>query len=224
LPSVNNTRETTTGNHFAILGRLVLELLIPIGVLLILFIIKKVKNKTIETTPKTIALFIVLVGLSASLPLMVTLKQRGYYLVPALPYFILGISIILVPYLKYLFQNITDKQTKGLQLIGSVLLVAVFVFSFSQYGKFSRDSDKLSDIYKISNIVNEGSIISCSTELYTEWGTMAYLARVGGISITPNLENEYLIVLKNSVLPLGIEKVYTPLNLNLTTYQLYQKQ
>ena len=102
--------------------------------------------------------------------------------------------------------------------------MAVFVFSFSQYGKFSRDSDKLSDIYKISSIVNDDSIISCSPELYTEWGTMAYLARVGGISITPNLENEYLIVLKDNVLPLGVEKNYTPLSLDLTTYQLYKKR
>jgi 4-amino-4-deoxy-L-arabinose transferase-like glycosyltransferase len=224
LPSLNNTRETTTGNHFTILGQLFLELIAPISLLLILFTIKKVKKHSIEITPKATALFFVLVGLSASLPLMVTLKQRGYYIVPSLPYFILAASVFIVPYLKYLFQNITDKQTKGLQLIGSVLLVAVFVFSFSQYGKFSRDSDKLSDIYKISSIVSDGSIISCSSELYIEWGTMAYLARVGGISITPNLENKYLIVLKNSVLPLGIEKVYTPLNLNLTTYQLYQKQ
>lgn len=223
LPSVNNTRETTTGNHFAILGQLFLELVVPLGLLIILLIIKKIKNKTLETNPKTIALFFVLVGLSASLPLMVTLKQRGYYLVPALPYFILGISIILVPSLKLFIEKLTQKQTKGLQLIGSILLVAVLILSFAQYGKFSRDSDKLSDIYKISSIVSKGSIISCSPQLYTEWGTMAYLTRVGGISITPNLENEYLIVLKNEGLSLETEKNYTPLNLSLTTYQLYKK-
>lgn len=224
LPSLNNTRETTTGNHFAILGRLVLELLIPIGILLILFIIKKVKKQTTEITPKTTALFFILIGLSASLPLMITLKQRGYYLVTALPYFILGISIILVPYLKFFIEKLTQKQTKGLQLVSSILLVAALVFSFSQYGKFSRDSDKLSDIYKISSIISDGTIISCSPELYTEWGTMAYLSRVGGISITPNLENEYLIVFKNNVLPTELEKSYSPLHLNLKTYQLYKKQ
>ncbi|TXB66934.1 hypothetical protein FRY74_01770 [Vicingus serpentipes] len=224
LPSLNNTRETTTGNHFAILGRLMLELIIPTSILLILFIIKKVKKQTTEITPKATALFFILIGLSASLPLMITLKQRGYYLVTALPYFILGISVFIVPYLKFFIEKLTQKQTKRLKHIGSILLVATLVFSFSQYGKFSRDSDKLSDIYKISSIVNEGSIISCSPELYTEWGTMAYLSRIGGISITPNLENEYLIVLKSTKLPANINEFYRPLDLSLTTYQLYKKQ
>ena len=224
LPSVNNTRETTTGNHFAILGRLIIELIAPIGLFLILFTFNKVKKQSIEVNKKTTALFYILIGLSASLPLMVTLKQRGYYLVPALPYFILGISVFIVPFLKVLVEKLTQKQTKGLQLVGSILLVAALVFSFSQYGKFSRDSDKLSDIYKISSIVNEGSIISCSTELYTEWGTMAYLIRIGGISITPNLENEYLIVLKSTELPANINELYKPLDLSLTSYQLYKKE
>ena len=123
LPSVNNTRETTTGNHFAILGRLMLELIAPIGLFLILFTLKKIKKQSIEVNKKTTTLFFILIGLSASLPLMVTLKQRGYYLVPALPYFILGISVFIVPFLKVLVEKLTQKQTKVLQLIGTVLLM-----------------------------------------------------------------------------------------------------
>lgn len=224
LPSVNNSRETTTGNHFAILGRLFLELSFPIVILVTLLIFHKNKKITIELIPYKTILFFILIGLSASAPLIVTLKQRGYYLVTALPYFIIGLSFFIVPYLKILTKNISQKRVIHFRNVSYIFIAASLLFSFLQFGKYSRDELKIEDIKKITKEIPKNSIIGATPSLVTEWGTVAYLVRYGNISMITNDNQTYILTQSTENLPSNLKDSFKELDLNLNEYKLYKRK
>lgn len=223
MPSIEGSRENTTGNHFAILGRLVLELIAPMVLLLLSLLIAKRKRFQANFPFKKEGLFFLCIGLAASLPLTITLKQRGYYLVTALPYFILGISILLVILVLPLVEKIRTGVQKKLWMGSIVVLIGTLLFSVMQRGKFSRDEQKIKDVIQLVAHIPPNTTIAAHATLTTEWGTVAYLARMGNISLSADLDHVFLLLPKNEMLPEDQLKQYTPVPLHLTTYQLYRK-
>lgn len=89
---------------------------------------------------------------------------------------------------------------------------------FSDNGS-SRDSVLLSDVYKISAEINEGGIISSSKELQTNWLLIAYLSRIGYLSLDKNKQHQYLLITKGKTYP----KDYKKVNIDLELFCLLAK-
>jgi hypothetical protein len=156
-----NNAGSTTGNRFELLFILCQELL-PISSL-ILFFTKKYKavDHTDTTHYKTIVWFL-LIGLAGALPLMVTLEQRGFYLVTTMPFFAMAIAMWLVPRLTTLINKIRIEHIgfKIAKVFTLLLLLISIVFSIMQIGKCKRDEGVLKDIYTIGTIVPHHSIMN----------------------------------------------------------------
>ena len=57
----------------------------------------------------------ILLGLTGVLPLMISIKQSGFYLIPAFPFFAIGACILMYPFYFGRFKNISldpDLKTK----------------------------------------------------------------------------------------------------------------
>lgn len=221
--SIQGQRETSTTNHLYILYKLFLELVIPFGIILLLYIRNYSLKRTFLKLSKT-SVFFFLIGLSASLPLMITLKQKSYYLVPSIPFFAIGFGLIISKYLNENFCKMDFKYYNQFKWMSIVLLISVLAVSSQYIGKYSRDKEKLHDVYIITQYISKGNILGASYNLCSDWMLIAYLNRFGYISLDCKNKHEYFLTQKyTDMASLKLEN-YEELNLNLELYKVYQKK
>lgn len=198
---VFNGAESTTDNRFEIMGRLFMELLpIILASILIMFFTRKHKKLDDSTKMQYGTMgWIFLIGLSGSLPLMITFVQRGFYLVTVLPYFAIGIAMLIAPRLVLLINKI-KVESKGFRifkLVAIALLLASIVFTGSRLGKSKRDNNVISDIYEMGNIIPHGEIVSIPSDMMGEWSIRYYLLRYFYISMDMKKHHYFISWKKN---------------------------
>jgi hypothetical protein len=184
----------TTGNYLDSLFRLVQETLILIGIVLLTKLsVKELKLKTKAT--KNMGYIFLLIGLLGVIPLMLTLVQKGFYMVPAFPFIAIGFALLIVNEVDH-FINSKLLVYKGIKWI-KVSFVSLFVFSLilpiTQIGKYSRNEEILKDIYVAGNLIPERSVINCSLELERDWTLQTYLSRYFFISLDVNADHSYYL-------------------------------
>lgn len=216
----------TVENRFFTLNRLLQETLIPtilIILVLVFFKIKKIKiDFPTQYSQKTIFFF--LLGFAGSLPLMLTLVQRGFYMIHALPFFAIGFAMILAPRLTYLFQkiNLSSKGFQFFRLLSFGLLIGGLVFTVSKIGKIEREKEILHDVYEIKKIVPQFSIVSLAPQLIHDSYLQCYLIRNADISTTTkDLNHTFFISEKNKSID---NPQFDKMNLELMKYDLWQKK
>jgi hypothetical protein len=217
-------QDPTVSNRFYILYRLFTELLPQIIFVIIILLIAKIKKtKTYISRNKRLSLFYFTVGLSASLPLLITLVQKGFYFVPSLPFFAISFSIIILPVIIQWFEkiNIQNKSFKIFTIFSIIVLIFVVGFTISKIGKSSRDIEKLHDVYLIGNIVPKNSSISITDKIWPDWSLQCYLMRYFQISVTPGEYHKFF--LSNIHERLDSNLHYKKMNLQTNMYNLYMK-
>lgn len=213
----------TVGNRFYIIGQLFMELIPALLLLILVLGLSREKVKSISTE-KTFrdALFFILLGLSASLPLMLTHVQKGFYLVPALPYFAIGFALLCAERINSSIHKLKGR-THGLRLTLSLMLLAlVLVLSYSRKGRFSRNADMLHDVYLIGMHIPEHAVISVPEEMWNEWDLQCYLMRYFFISLDPAPGRPYLLV--NKALHRDQAADYETMPFKGIQYDLYKRK
>ena len=214
-------------NRFFILLRLFSELtplILFSGFIIIISKFKNTKQNIITPFFKNHILFFLLIGVSASLPLMITLEQSSFYLVTSLPYYAVAFAIAIAPYLSTWIEklNIKHLSFKLFQIASAILLAAVLTLSFLQIGGIERDEDIIHDIRLIGKIVPTGTTMGSTQELWKEWSIQEYLIRHYYIcqsdKITP--ENDFLLLESESQIPAGIKT--QKVNIPTIKYNLYK--
>jgi hypothetical protein len=219
LSSVSGKREITA-NRFEIVNRLWQELLIMLLLTIILVIIAKWKKLNI-IFPKNAILFI-LIGFSASLPILVSPKQLGFYLIPAFSMFALGFAFFIQPLLKNLTQPLENWKIANGILI--VLLTFAFYYNISIAGNIGRDTDTIMDVKKIIAIVPKKEIVAIDLNLSTDYSLTGNMYRLNYNSLDytkNNIIRQYLITPKNMAID---TTVYRFLAIDLDKYQLVVKK
>lgn len=213
----------TVTSRFYILKRLITELL-PLFVIIVLIIItnrlksrKPYANDNIKTS-----IFFILTGLAAAAPLALTMVQRGFYLVPSLPYFAIGSSLLVAPIvLNFREKILSDHRTyRIIKISGVVLLGCAMVFSFMQIGKTSRDRDLLHDVHLIGKTIPVKSELTINYEIAQTYILECYFIRYYNISLYIDQPKEYLLITKNTEPPDSTE--FRKLNLETLVFDIYK--
>lgn len=173
-------------DRFQVMKELALHLLVVSAAITIFFAwVKRSKFSILRFDIRTAGFFFV-VGLCGSVPLMLTLVQRGFYMTPAMPFFAISLSLIVAPTIAAMIEKIKIKNT-GYRLfsIASVVLVwaAVMLTAFN-YGRVGRDRQKIRVSRELKSIEPAGITISISKDLSYDSALEAYLMRYSGISVT----------------------------------------
>ena len=215
----------TVDTRFYILGRLFMELL-PQFFLVAIFLIIAQKKKIKLTIPENLkdSVFFIALGLSASAPLMLTMVQKGFYFVPSLPFFAIGLSIIIAPVIFKLTEliQIKSKTFKTLLFFCSFLFMGAITFSLSKKGSYSRNKELLQDVYTIGEIVPRLTTVSIPAEIWNQWDLQCYLVRYYNISLEQNYQNKYCIMPKS--MQDQIPKQYDKVNIKTFEYDLYKRR
>jgi hypothetical protein len=185
FPNFPNTPHSNTGNRLQLLQNLVQELAMPLGLIAFLalanYLHKKPEYISKANTGK--AWFFLLVALSASLPIMVSYEQRGFYLNTSMPYFAMAIAVAFAP-LTRAFDGINHKFLNAFKAVLVVAFIAGLGLTVIKVGQYKRDADRLSAIAILKKITPKGSIIYCNKSLWADWSLHNYLQRFGEISLS----------------------------------------
>jgi hypothetical protein len=217
----------TSAYRLEIFWRLFTELLpvtLSIAIVFAVGYFKKAKLEISENS-KT-ASFYFLIGLSGSLPLALTMVQKGWYLVPSFPYFAIAAAMLISPYISQSLSlvDISGRKFRIFFIATIVFFLSVIVVSATQWGKISREKETLSDVYKIGKVVPRFSTITVPENLYDEYDFIlqGFLVRYYNISIDPT--KNYLHFLNQKGNPAVIPAGYQKLDIALEKYELYVKK
>lgn len=222
-----NNVGSTTDSRFYLLGRLLLELIPVFSICLLLLIfarLKRIDIKKIKPEYQS-SLFFILLGLCGSLPLMITFEQRGFYLTTSLPYFAIGIAILVIPIVNLLLSGLYKKpgslQPPALLYSSITLLCICSIISLSMIGKTKRDNEMLHDVYLIGQLIPENSVVHVDPPLYSAWNLQSYFIRHFNISLDPYNKHTYFLIEKNTD-TIACSSDYKKIELQTLKYNLYK--
>ena len=181
------------------------------------------KNKT--NNKKALMMF--LFSLTAVLPVMVSMKQSGFYILTAFPFAAIALSALIDEYVYELTSKLNLKS-KGFSIFKYVsisLLVISFSFGFLFIGKDGRDVKLLSDMDVIAKKLPQKSIISVTNQMREEYSLFAYYARFHDISmdLNPDNQRQYLLIRKEYSYCFE-EMNYKKVDLETQSFDLYEKE
>jgi 4-amino-4-deoxy-L-arabinose transferase-like glycosyltransferase len=221
LRSIKGEREVSeNGNHFILLRRLFLEL-IPMFIPVFLAWVSSsyAKNKIDFTANSRNIIFWIALGLSASIPMLISPKQHGYYLVPAFPYFAIAASLLIAPAIHHNMLFFTTK--KWIQISASLLLLCLIV-SFTFLNKVSRDKAILNDVHLLVQKYDKCTVLGLDKKYCELYGLHSYLLRYGQIEV--DCENKNLpFFLSSKANDLSNEGYTEDTSLNLQFLRLWNK-
>ena len=181
--------EATVSSRFYIVFSLLLQLIIPLVIAVILVILKaknKTNKKVFEFPPDKAWFYSFLIlGLLGVLPIMVSVKQRDFYMLAALPFFALACGHITLSMVNTLMLRITPNLRKWMTLGTSCILLIGIVLNFVHIGKYGRDEVLIEEVKQKIAEADGTNMIEISPEEYTQWAKHAYYMRYGKISLSP---------------------------------------
>jgi 4-amino-4-deoxy-L-arabinose transferase-like glycosyltransferase len=175
---------STGRGRFHQLYELLLNMLPVLGVAALLFLLLRKKAQKPAAYDLRLAAFMLAAGLAGILPLMVTLEQRGFYMVTALPLVALGVAYVLHPYTTAL-QAVLENSMPASRVVaptGMLLLAGAVVAAVALGGSYKRDETKLRDLETAASFIPPGSIIGHDTAA-TDWTLMHNAWRFYKISL-----------------------------------------
>lgn len=213
----------TVESRFYIIYRLLLEL-IPSAV--ITFIILIISRWKIRYSPSRstvlLAAFFVLLGVSGSLPLMLTKVQKGFYFVPSLPFFAIGLGLLAAgPVGKWADQYMSTRRRKTFTVISSLVLCGVLVFTATRAGKTGRERDVLHDIHLIGKKLEGEKAVGIPEAMWNDWSLQCYMMRYYSISLDPSGKAEYFVIDRET--PHEPPQGFAKMELDTRRYDVYRK-
>ncbi len=223
---VGESKENLRTTRLHIL-KMLFERSLPVLILLVLLIgyQYRAERKLMPDHLSRRSLFFILVGLSGTLPIMITLKQVSHYLIPVLPYFSIGFALLAAPIISQLFIKI--QFAKWLHYLSwgllGLFLVYTIGYGVGQLGKIDkRDRQLLTDVMLVGQQVPEGQIIG---QELPEVGDMThcYFYRYYHISIDSTANNQSFILTEKGKAPTAAD-AYHKVPLSTTLFDLYRQE
>ena len=181
--------EATASSRFYIVFALLQQLIIPIVLAIVLVICKaksKVNSKVFEFPPdKGWFYSFLILGLLGVLPIMVSVKQRDFYMLAALPFFALACGHITLSMLTLWLPKISPKVRRWMTLGASCIVLLGLVLNVVHIGKYGRDEALIEEVKQKITESEGNNVIEISQEEYTQWAKHAYFMRYGKISLSP---------------------------------------
>lgn len=190
--SLAGKRETAS-SHFALLKRLFFEILVPLSLCMVVYLIKRTRLHLSENRR---LLFFILLSASGSLPLLISPKQMSWYLFPSLPLYAMASASLFENSVKSMETHFYKKNKLKLTFSGisSIILMIALVWMFMEKGVVRRDRDFHEDfIIQKYDFEKRTTISAYPPQLATNWGLVANLQRQFKVSLTDAFGREYLI-------------------------------
>ena len=168
------------------------------------------------------ALFSVLIGLSAFLPIMLSMRQSAHYTLPSAPWIAMACAALVVPLLERWRQKI--HAPKWVSLLPATAITAALIWLMMQFGSIApRFKRELDDLFQIVPHIPPRTHVGIHMP-QNEYAVMALYQRYGQLYLrTPESWQDYIIVARNHTLPPDFQGKYDKKTLKTSYWDLYLK-
>jgi len=216
----------TTSYRAEIIVRTFTELIVPLLVAALAFIFYKIKNKIPaikNSEEKKTAWILLIIALSGSIPFAVTLEQRGFYLVPSFPFFIMAIILFFEePLLNFYTAAISFLEGRFMKPLLLILFLASPGYIIVSPGLYKRDENLLKDLELISARIQPKDTVSVDPDSWNDTALQAYLYMQNKTNVEANyLHGFYIHDRSHNTVP---NDDYQKINIATKQYDLYVKK
>lgn len=208
----------TVSTRWYIVGKLLLEITIMISISLIVYIVTK-KEYRKKTSLKWTFIFLAL-GLSGVIPIMISMKQRGFYILATFPFFSIAIAYFISPYVSILL----EKVKVNIKIFSLILLSFSIVLVVYMGTKIGRDNDKIGDVLSVLEFVENENVLKISKSLWNDYSLHGYFYRYGNVSLDVNNKFDSNYFLNNKGEINTDLSSYHKVDINLEKYDLWKKK
>ena len=192
----NGMHEVTVNTRFYIVSILLMQLVVPVVIFTITLIISKLSNKrkkqVFASSPnKKMFLIFLVLGLTGVLPIMISVKQRSFYMLAALPFFSLALGHLTIPVLNGFTLKIKPRLRKWMTIGSSCVLLTGLVLNVIHIGKYGRDELFLKEMKSALRVIPENEIVAIDSNDYSQWLWHAYFMRYGKVSLDDRQPHQY---------------------------------
>lgn len=158
---------------------------------LILFFIswKKGISHTTFSHERKLAVFFFILGLAATVPVMLSTRQAGMYLIPGLVLFAIAAGYLHVPLFSHWIRNMRSSVGNQISVLASVGILIVFVYSVYSFGRPGREEELLGDLPGIQEIIPKGSKVAVCDDVMKNFVYHVYLQRYHQLELTDDIES-----------------------------------
>ena len=220
----------TVESRFFIVKRLFSELLLPIILGFIFYFIsyKRRKEFTISKENRKLVFTFIATAFSGVLPIMISMKQSGFYVLATYPLFALAIAILLHKHIENITDRIIENSTRNnfLKIISGIIFISGIGLSMYFSTKYGKDETKVKDIYKMLPYIPKNSTLQICPELMEDWALHAYFQRFKNINLDTDPTKTHYFLLVNSIIcksyiiPSGFQQI----KLKTKEYKLFRKR
>ena len=207
---------TVEGRTF-IIKKLMLELLPALALCLIILCFSIKQKIKIESTEKKWVIFFILLAMSGVAPVMVSMKQSGFYILATFPFFSIAFGILVYRFI----MSVMPKKTFKIFLLSLFILLGSLLLSIKQIGLIGRNHELIEDIQLILNIIPVNSAISLDSNMSKNYSLIGYFARYGNVSLNSKEQLDYHISYKVNN---AKKNNYVQVKLNTKVIKLYSKE
>lgn len=214
----------TVNSRLFILYKFLMEALILLIIALIV-VLYGIRNKIYKDKKNGdfqwfwIFLFLSLAGI---IPIMISLKQRGFYMLSALPFFAIAIGFIIEPVINRWLAILSHKGSRILKIASLIVLASAITLNLTFIGKTNRDHELLHDIHLMLPLIPEHSLVAMQPELWDDWSLYGYFARYKFISLDAKRNDTEFLILQDPEKIHHYSSDYDPVDLNTKSFFLFK--
>lgn len=230
LDSLHGQREMVDSvlGHFYLVWSLLVHLWPSATVAGVLVLIGRRWGAAASGYSRRPAMFCLATALSASVPIMISPKQTGYYSAPSWPFYTMALAAWCLPAAMALADRWAaaasiELVARRLRLAVSAALLLTVGLSPVWFGRTQRDAQLIRDVQGIGRIVGDHHTIVLPTSMERQWSLHAYLYRWHYISLGADEGSAlYRLELANGLQP--DDDGWIEADTRLELYRLYRRQ
>jgi 4-amino-4-deoxy-L-arabinose transferase-like glycosyltransferase len=182
LPALTGHRETAGAPGFVILSTLLLNVGVTLAVALAVLAIVAGGWQAPARESRRTALFFLLVGLAGTLPLAISPKQAGYYMVPAVPFYALAAASLAVPTAARLAARVAAARLeRRIELAAAILVVCAIAAAWIP--ALRRHDVRQAELARLAATLPRGATIGICPAVNGDWGLHALMQRDFEVSL-----------------------------------------
>jgi hypothetical protein len=138
-----------------------------------------------------------LLALAGSLPVILSTKIAGHYLVPSIPFYALGCATLSLPLVEPLYRRYSDRRwaTTGMAAAGVVLILLALVVPLLPVRIEPRDVQWIAEYEQVGAHFTPRTTISSCPAVSGDWGLHAYMQRFFRVSVDTERRHPYYLQL-----------------------------
>ena len=224
-PSLDGTRGGG-GSRLRIFETLLAQIGPIIGLALVFLFINRWRWRVDTSAGCRAGVFCFLLALSASLPVGLSPRQSGHYLLSSFPFYAIAVALLVGPVVSDLIRRIRTSTLayKIFAGVSALVLVSLIVFSASKWGEIGRDRDLIEDVWRIEEVVGARETIALCYELKREWTMHGYFSRYSRTEIDPSETRRRFMVSRDSRCRDSIEREYRRVGIDTRLLTLFERE